>query len=244
MKHVLYSALLLMMTIVACENPTFISDCEFDRNDNAYSAYLKDAEQLVLRRITIGQLPEIDDITLSQADIDRVLEALAAVYHAAEHLNAADKVINDHKIHTLQTRSLNSVILYIDSSYEWTQEWVAGNTLTGNSDVDKLINTYNLTLKTVMDGGDWLVLEAANTLNTGALAKAFEMIEGVSLASPDGVVGDGDNITMLEYGTEIVLQYSTGEGDCPSGCISHKYWNFKVYEDCEVEFWGRSEDPL
>jgi len=244
MKHVMYFTLLLVMTIVACETPTITSSCEFNRNDSAYDAYLKDAEQLVLRRILDEQLPEKDDFLLPQADVDRVLEALAAVYHAADDLNPANKVVNDLQIHTLQRRSLNGVILYLDSSYEWTQEWMSGNPLTGNPDIDNLMNTYNLTIKNIMTSiGNAVVLESANTLNTTALAKAFEIIEGVDLVSPNGLAGDGDDIAMLEYGTEIVLQYSTGEGDCPSGCTSHEYWNFSVDEDCEVEFLGRSENP-
>lgn len=33
----------------------------------------------------------------------------------------------------------------------------------------------------------------------------------------------------------VELIYSHGWGDCPSGCIYRKFYNFKVYNDCSVE---------
>lgn len=241
-----FAILIILITIAACddENPSVSSDCEFDRTNGVYNAYLNDAEQLVLRRILDEQLPEKDDIELPQADVDRVLEALAAVYNAADNLEAADDVVDIYSIHTFPSRSLNGLILGIDSTYAWTQEWMAGNTLTGNPDIDNLINTYNISLANVGIFGNWAVLQSANSLNTVALSNAFAMIDGVNFAQPDGFAGDGNDIEMLEYGAEIRLQYSRGWGDCPSGCISRHYWEFRIDEDCEVEFLGSSGDPL
>ena len=40
------------------------------------------------------------------------------------------------------------------------------------------------------------------------------------------------------------LTYSHGWGDCPSGCIHRRYWQFNVYPDCSVEFVTSYGDPV
>jgi len=101
-----------------------------------------------------------------------------------------------------------------------------------------------MTLTHVGIFGNWAALESGHSLNTVALGNAFATIDGVNYAAPDSFGGDGNNIEMTEYGTEITLKYSVGWGDCPAGCISRHYWEFRINEDCEVEFLGNSGDPL
>ena len=246
MKNVWYAALLLsFISIVACEDSPVIINTNCTLVGDGYDIYLNDAEHLVLRYIVDGQLPEQDSVQLPQDDIEQVLKALVAVYNATDTLPSADAVVNTHQIHTFPLKPMNGLLVGIDSSYAWVQEWIAGNTLTGDPDVDNLINTYNLTLKNVGIFANWASLESDNSLNMMALGNAFETIDGVVFAEPNFFIGDGNDITMSGYGSgEITLTYSVGWGDCQAGCIYRHYWEFTIDEDCEVVFQGEYGDPL
>ena len=62
----------------------------------------------------------------------------------------------------------------------------------------------------------------------------WEFVEGQNLSI--GYAND-----LVYYKTENNAQYlifSHGEGDCPSGCFWYRYWSFKIYSDCSVEYLG------
>lgn len=246
MKSTWYIALLLLLiTSAACEDNPLVINMNCALVGDGYDLYLNDAEQLTLRHIINEQLPEQDSIELPQDHIERIHKALIAVYNATDTLPSAKKVVEVYQIHTFPSPTTNRLIMGIDSSYAWVQEWIAGNTLTGNPDVDDLINTYNLTLNHVGIFGNWASLLTDNSLNTVALGNAFEAIDGVLYASPEGVFGDGNDIEMLNYSVdEITLTYSFGWGDCLAGCIYRHYWEFTIDENCEVVFEGEYGTPL
>lgn len=245
MKNIWYIVLLFLITTAACEDNPLIINMNCALIGDGYDIYLNDAEQLTFRYILDEQLPAQDSIELPQDDVEQVLKALIAVYNAADSLSAADVVVNEYMIHTFPLQTTNRLFVGIDSSYTWTQEWIAGNTLTGNPDVDNLINTYNLTLIDVSIFGNWVVLGSDNSLNMIALGSSLATIDGVTYAQPDGFIGDGNDIEMSGYGSgKITLKYSRGWGDCQAGCIYRHYWEFMVNEDCEVIFEGEYGDPL
>jgi len=245
MKNIWYVLLLFLIATAACEDNPLIINMNCALVGDGYDIYLNDAELLTLQYVLDGQLSEQDSIELPQEDVERVLKALIAVYNAADTLPAADKVVNVHQIHTFPNPPVNGLLVGIDSTYTWTQAWLAGNALTGNADVDYLVNTYNLTIGNVGIFGNWVALNAENSLNTIALGNAFETVYGVVHASPNSFFGDGNDIEMSGYSSgEITLTYSFGWGDCQAGCIYRHYWEFTVDENCEVVFEREYGNPL
>jgi len=244
MKNTWYIALLLsLITVAACEdNPVIINmDCALV--GDGYDLYLNDAGELTMRHMIAEQLPEIDSTELPQEHIERIHKALIAVYNATDSLDSADEVVNQHMIHAFTFNSTNRMYAIVDDSYAWTQEWAAGNTLTGNPDIDNLVNSYNLTLLGL--NYSVAVLVSDNPINMIALANEFQSIDGIQSASPDAIFGDGNDIEMLNYtDDEITLVYSRGWGDCQAGCIYHHYWEFDIDADCIVTFVREFGTPL
>lgn len=81
-------------------------------------------------------------------------------------------------------------------------------------------------------------------LNIFALGKRFEKINGVIYAEPNGVDGDGNNITANIETDYVKYEHSVGWGDCPAGCICRHYWIFYVKYNGEVEYIGSYGNQL
>ncbi|MDX5347027.1 MAG: T9SS type A sorting domain-containing protein, partial [Hymenobacteraceae bacterium] len=55
---------------------------------------------------------------------------------------------------------------------------------------------------------------------------------------------DGPDIYDSIYSDHVELIYDYSWGDCLSGCAYHRYWKFKVYFDCRVEYVGSYGNSL
>lgn len=67
----------------------------------------------------------------------------------------------------------------------------------------------------------------SHRMNPELLAQEYDMFPHISLAGPNGLVGDGDDICVSIEGDKTYHYiFDHGEGDCPAGCISHTYWGF------------------
>lgn len=242
MKRFLYFFIILFFGIIACKKeeipPIIESACSL--NEPGYSLYLYDAELLIMQRLWDEQLPELDSIRLPQQDVKRMAEALVAVYESTDILPQADTVINVYEIHRLPQLSTRHISITTDTTTTWDDNsWAVGNLLTGNPQVDVLLTEYELNYRYYVDfpWGNTTRFETLTGLNMSALKYAFEDIDGVKYADL-AFSFDGDNIELMEFGEDIILRYSRGWGDCPSGCIVRYYWEFKVNENCEVVFIG------
>lgn len=243
MKNIHYIVILFLIATAACEDNPLIINMNCALIGDGYDLYLNDAGELTMRYIIQEQLPEQDSTELPQEYLERIHKALVAVYNATDSLSSADKVVNQYMIHALSFNSTNRMYMIIDPSYAWTQEWAAGNTLTGNPDIDNLINNHNLTLLGL--NYSVAVLTSDNPTNMLALANEFQSIDGILSASPDSIFGDGNDIEMLDYSSdEITLVYSLGWGDCPAGCTYRHYWEFKIDVNCAVTFEREFGHPL
>jgi len=59
--------------------------------------------------------------------------------------------------------------------------------------------------------------------------KEFAALEPLEVAYfNNGFIGDGNNITLTRNADSAIITFSIGSGDCPSGCIYHRYWEFRV----------------
>ena len=57
----------------------------------------------------------------------------------------------------------------------------------------------------------------------------FADVESIVVAEFNkGCIGDGNTITLTRNEDSAIITFSIGSGDCPAGCIYHKYWEFKV----------------
>ncbi|MBV6506485.1 MAG: hypothetical protein ILNGONEN_02062 [Syntrophorhabdaceae bacterium] len=207
--------------------------------------YREDAVRLALRQINAAGGPASDEVELPVDLVRTFYDALIQVYNATM-IPARDSVVSIYPIHTFPSPELHRLIVVVDSTKPWVQAWRRGERLTGNPQIDQLLETFGLQLDYYYPGpgSPMAILRSTRPLNLSALAERFTGIDGVNYAGPDGVVGAGNDIKASFYGSDWQLDYSLGWGDCPAGCTARHFWRFHIYSDGRVKYAGSRGTPL
>lgn len=229
-------AFLLLTQIVLGQVVT--SSCTAE--DSIMQKYTADADRLTVRDSYAYNLPYMDSIEISQTYSDTLLNALIAVYNATS-LPARDTVVSMYEVHAFPNPNINLFAVAADSNLFWMQQLKNGVFPTGNSTIDSLSNLYNLYVYNYLNFNglfsyDVVYFQSDSNYNVLVLSTLYQSIPGVVYTEPGGWGGDGNNITSTINTDHVELIYSIGWGDCPSGCISRRFFKFKVYYDCSVEF--------
>ncbi len=239
-----------LFSLFICSLPVFsqtvLSSCTAPAN--VLNMYLNDADRLALRRIYQQNLTYVDSVQIPQNRTDTILKALIAVYNATA-LPARNAVVNTYSIHTFPIPNMDRVIVAADSIHPWMQQLKQGNLNTGNTQINNLISTYSLGIQNYNNfSGIFsfhvVTFRSDSNYNMAQMADLFANIPTVAFTETVGVVGDGNNITAAIFPNYVELTYSIGWEDCPSGCIKHHYWVFRVNYNCAVEFAGESGTPI
>lgn len=252
--------MLCLGTFTACEDDDSSNDAavglasECNISSNVKDLYEDDAIRLALRLQQNG--PANGDITIPTSLIDRTLGALSAIYNS--EYAARDSVIDVYEIHALEYPSFDKFTLQVDTSVLWVQEWVDGNRLTGNADIDYLMNSFGLDVdgsvsNFVIDSGETISianLTSSDPLNLQGLIEAFENVEGVLNGDFSTAGGDGNDIQVIDNGASLELWYSVGYDSitepnvCMAGCDFRRIWKFNVQNsDCSSQYISVEGDP-
>ncbi len=215
--------------------------------DSVRSAYREDAARLTVRIMHEAGEEATTVVEIPEGLGNSLYAALIHIYQE-EQLAAWDSVVNMYNIHTFANPELNTLLMSLDSTKQWTQRWWLGDTQTGNDTIDYLMSTYEMELyrHDINPPGlpDVVMLHSPQPLNLSGLAYWFALVDGVIWAEPNAWAGDGPEI-IAQAGTDHwLLTYSLGWGDCPAGCIDRHFWLFKVSTIGEVTYLGSSGTPI
>jgi len=213
-------------------------------SDSVKALYKNDADRLALRIINAQNLTFTDSVEIPQQHSDTILNALIAVYNAFS-LPARDTVLAQLSIHTFPNPRMEEIFIQADSILFWMDSLQLGDFTAGQPIIDDLILFYefsNITYNaTPWSINDIVVFNSDSNYNLQPLIDSLNLIPGMVNASANDFLGDGNDITGTIYADHVELIYNYGWGDCVAGCISNRYWKFKVYYDCTVEYvesWG------
>lgn len=213
--------------------------------DQMKEMYRESAARLVLREIR-------QSMNLAQAGIDIPEDKAENYYRAFVHVYNMETVYSDTvtrilPIFTFPDIELQQLIVSFDEDLPWTREWRKGHRLTGNEEIDALMEQYNLELLNyhAWPFGHAVVLKSPVFINLAALAPKFTAVDGIQNASPNGRCCDGHNVRATwDDPLRLILEYSAGFGDCPAGCINRRFWEFEVHVDGTVTFLRTHGQPL
>lgn len=209
------------------------SGCDSQAQEPDTAEAMEDAAVLALRyQLAI----ERDSVTveLPEALVREFAEAIARV-RASEHGGLVEDV------HAVPPYVLRDVIVSVDTSASWIVALRRGDASSGEPRVDRLLRDYGLALAEI-DVYSSLryasaLFQSERPLNPVALARRFASAPGVRLATPNTLVGGSRNIMAERDGRGWKLTFSRGSGDCPAGCISRTFWDYRVVE-ITVEYLG------
>ena len=209
--------------------------------------YRQDAARLTLRHMLRSGSADSSTIELNATLWQAAYMGLLHIYLASEQIPACDSVTRLFAIHTFPNPPLDAMIVGLDTTVAWTRFWLNKQNLTGKPEVDDLVRRYNLTITHVSvfpNALPFVVVKSGHFLNTVALSKVLEGIQGILFAGPDWAIGDGSDIRLDDPTEGLRYHFSIGWGDCPSGCIYRHTWHIAVATDGRVTYLGSSGPPL
>lgn len=257
-----FFALFFFISVAQAQQPV-VSSCTAP--DSIRNRYQDDADRLAIRTIYQLQSSDTAQIRIIEPLSDTFLRALLAVYNATS-LSASDTVTTMFLsemdvdsanfmapgIHTIYySPALRDLVLTVDPQQPWVQELYQNHLPTGEGTIDSLMSYFHLAYQGTESGPFNtynIYLKADSNLNIQELARLFREVNGVF----NVVVGlsdthPGEDPNDLEASIDsgyVDLVFRHAWGDCPSGCTSRRFWEFKVYPDCSVEFVKSYGDPF
>lgn len=261
-KHLTFPLLLIVLTSItigACSgflgnseesNSTdweqetgIIPGNEQQLSEEQQQAYHLDAERLAVRFIN-----NTDSTRTTIPD-----KLITNLYNGFVHVATSDhekaqQATGEYQIHTRRPHDPRSILVFADTTASWIEAWRNGQTQTGNSEIDQLINQFNFELtdyaefeQTAPTGR--ATLQSDSAINGYAVGRLFEELEDIENAGPDAVT-DGNEVNVLFFNNYLRYFFELRYGDCPSGCINSHVWIFNVNRNGTVEFLDEDGDPL
>jgi hypothetical protein len=219
------------------------SSCEAP--DSVKALYQDDADRLALKEILGAHLPFEDSIIIPKIYSDSVLLPLLAVYNATS-IPERDTLVTIFKIHEFPEYALNEINIAADSTLPWMEVLRQGILPSGNQELDSILDLYNFQWEDYETFYDWfawhfVTFKSASNYNVTALMEVLDKVMEVTFADRSVYSGDGDHIYLQREEfpfPSTLVTYFFGMGDCPSGCTDGRWWTFRVYDDCSVQFEG------
>ncbi|PBQ34601.1 hypothetical protein CNR22_23430 [Sphingobacteriaceae bacterium] len=215
---------------------TVISKC--NATSTALKLYKNDADRMAIRRVNHIGSSYKDSVTIDKQLSEKYLKALVAVNNATA-LSAVDTITRLLNIHTYNP-GLNSLIVMADSNLVWMTNLRYNILPTRDYTIDKMMQKYGLE-KHFYSGlmqPNMVVFRTDTNSNLVPLARKLKSALGVKAAESEFMYGDGNDITDSVNSKYTELTYSYGWQECSTGCEQRRFWKFRVYSDCSVEYMG------
>ena len=232
-KLILFLFIIIIFSF--CEEEDYGIDYEKIKLENfIIENYLYDAKQLYYEEILGNESHfNYDNPILDTVEINKILKIIQAVYNS--NSTYRNEVFDNYSIHTRYCNSLSSIGLKVQTSSSEIINMVDGVIPTGNVQLDEVLQTYEFdSVRTAYSYPDfpWLTIYTSKEFNMIPVEKELNSLLAIVMAEMyNGCIGDGNNIGLKRNSEYAIITFSIGSGDCPAGCIYHKYWEFKVLND-------------
>lgn len=203
--------------------------------------YEREVAFFAFERMYETNSPDTNKIIIPQVYQDSIWRGLSAIYNAFS-IEQRDSVFDIYCLHNtirFGTPIYPAIIVELDTTFEWTNNWMNGEIITGYEDLDSFINEYNYSIEFVYENLNKVVINTDFILNPNPFMDSLIFFDGISIAFPSVVTSDGNKIEYSILGDEQFFDFTLAWGDCLSGCTTKHKWSFKVnYSTCVVEYLG------
>jgi len=241
--HFFFSTTLFFICTTYIGQEIYPSNC-LTADSAAASKYKNDAERLAVRYVNAQNVLYTDSIAIDTVATNRFYRALLAVYNATM-IPTRDTVVTLYNIHTDLNPEMKVLSVRATPTLNWMQDLKNASFPTTNTLVNSIMSRFGLQFTYYQSTlYDQVVFTSYTNLNLKAMAQEFLSLAGVSAAELVGSFNDVTNITDSVNTNFIGLSYSIGWGTCEDTCDLRKHWNFKIYNNCSIEYLGTSGSPL
>ncbi len=230
MKKILPFAIFVLF-ILGCQKAQDTSNDNIVLTPFVLDNYYHDAKQLYFDEIFKDSTHQnYMNTTIDENEVDKILKIIQAVYDS--DYPERDTIFDIYQIHGYYCYSFSSVDLKVDTSQSEIKNLANSVFPTGEPNLDNLLTTYHFDSVSTRYGYpefSWLTIYTDDEYNLIPLERDFSELSSVEIAEFNkGCIGDGNTITLSRNNYSSIITFSIGAGDCPSGCIYHRYWEFEV----------------
>jgi hypothetical protein len=232
-----------LILIIITLTPIHILAQECDIDEWIGTTYRFDASFLALKEIQSNPTHEYtDSINIPDTLINKYLKLFTSIYHLKT--SRTDSIFLNKEIHVFPDIPYNSLVMTIDTSYEWIRNYLIDSVTSGYNSFDSVTTLYNFTLVHIWHSINAITIQSESVLNVRGLVPVFEKLNGLSdIEAYCNCEGDGNDIQVNYNADTAVIEFSVAWGDCPSGCMNRHYWKYEV-ANCQAEFKGAFGDPF
>ncbi len=204
--------------------------------DSVKAEYMRSAENLALQLVIESDSNQIE---IPENLVRNLYNGLIHIVNSG--LEEAQDVTTEYQIQARSQFARGEIIISVDTTEaDWLDNWRNGLLETGVEQIDQLITTYEMDLKSFSElhSMPWAmaVLKTNQQINPLPFAEQFTDIPSISGAELNFMVGDGNTIKVNVESGAIFYRFEYAWGDCPSGCINRHFWEFSVDENGDVQF--------
>jgi hypothetical protein len=224
--------IVVFLSLYSCrKNADNFSDRYIILDEFITENYTYDAKQLYMHELLQDSTnPNYENPMINQSQVNQILKIIQAVYNI--NSPESDTVFNIYQIHSFYCYSLNSISLTVDPDNTGIYNLSRNSIPTGDPDLDYLLLKYEFdSVRTSYNypESSWMILYTNKEFNFIPAEDEFSQLESVHSAEFNKwCIGGGNTITMERNGNTAIITFGIGWGDCPAGCIHHKYWEFTV----------------
>jgi len=208
-------------------------------NPMLYQYYDKDVKNATLQWAAKCDSSYLtDSIAIPKMIEDSVWGALAAVFNV-QNMPERDSVIDMYCIHqSFKNHYIQELFIGVDPEYTWTDNWFNGELISGIPIVDSILVNYEYEIERIFPNIDGIVFKSEQAINLRPLCEILKKVDGIIYAEPNYMFGDGNEFWYESSETDRYLFFDKAWGDCMAGCYMHHIWQFKVDENCDVQYMG------
>lgn len=218
MKNAIYLILLLSPLSLLAQ---IQSACSLPQNINCN--YQNDVKALAAELMLVAGTTDANSIAIIPSYENAIWKGLAIIINESNP-SSVDDIFNKACI---KKRFTNALLIKYNSDASWIQAWMADNATINNPEVAALLNSYSYNVQ-FLNAIPWVVLNFNEILNLQPLIDLLSDIDDFESVDFDGIIGDSSNINVSKNGEALTFNFNLGWGDCPSGCIYNRLYQFVV----------------
>lgn len=226
---------LIILILLFSLGKNLFSQIQSNCTDNAAliaNAYEKEINTIAVNRLFEIQHIDTNKVIVPQIHKDSILKAFVGVFNLGSQLDA-DSVFKKYCIQDYHS-SINSIVLLIDTSENWTNAWQNMQTSTTNTQLNQLLNTYGFSITNYSSSSNTVTLSSNTPLNIKAFGDSLIKIPGIYSYWQNFFAGGGNSITYDIIGSNQRLNFYLKWGGCPAGCMNYKAWKYNIGSSCTI----------
>ncbi len=194
-------------------------------------AYEDDIYWLAYNRIIETNSPFMDSLKIPIEVEDTIWTGLAAIFNA-NFIPERDSVFDIYCIHhEMCTGQLNTLYVFVDTSYSWTVQWKNNETITGYDELDKFLSDYNYKLQ---DFAGYGILISDDHINFDKFTDSLKKFNGITDAWQGGTTCCHNDLFFKKTYLHQYFTFDLGFGHGIMLCPNHYQWKFEVDNECRV----------